>query len=103
MNSFEFKLRGKPITVNEIDNLLKSSADIAERKAVWEASKESGPPLKAGLVALRDLRNGCARELGHADYFALQVAAYGMTTDEMVKLNDDFMRELKTNLDETAP
>src|SRR5262249_3524810 len=85
LNSFEFKLRGKPITVNEIDNLLQSSTDLDERRAVWEASKESGKALKGGLIKLRDLRNGVAKEMGYDDYFALQVAAYGMTTDEMVK------------------
>ena len=42
LNSFEFKLNGKPITANEIDDLLNTSTDLAERKAVWEASKESG-------------------------------------------------------------
>jgi len=36
-----------------------------------------------------------AQELGHKDYFALQVAGYGMTTDEMVKLQDDFLREMR--------
>ena len=95
LNGFEFKLKGKPVTVNEIDNLLQSSTDLAERQAVWEASKESGKALKAGLVKLRDLRNGVAQELDYPDYFALQVAGYGMTTAEMVKLNDDFMRELR--------
>ena len=68
---------------------------MAERKAVWEASKESGKALKPGLIALRDLRNGVARELGHHDYFALEVASYGMTTEEMVRLQDEFMRELR--------
>src|SRR5205814_8110331 len=65
-------------------------------RSVWECSKQSGPALKPGLVKLRDLRNGVAKELGFADYFALQVAGYGMKTDEMVKLQDDFMRELRT-------
>jgi peptidyl-dipeptidase A len=95
LNGFEFKLRGKPITVNEIDNLLQSSTDLKERLAVWEASKESGKALKGGLIKLRDLRNGVAQEMGYDDYFALQVAGYGMTTDEMLKLNDDFMRVLR--------
>ena len=36
-----------------------------------------------------------ARELGHPDYFALEVAAYGMTTEEMVRMQEDFMRELR--------
>jgi peptidyl-dipeptidase A len=95
LNGFEFKLAGKPITVNEIDNLLNSSTDLKERQAVWEASKESGKALKAGLIRLRDLRNGVAQELDYPDYFALQVAGYGMTTAEMIKLQDDFMRELR--------
>ena len=95
LNGYEFKLKGKPITVNGIDNLLQSSTDLAERQAVWEASKESGKALKTGLIKLRDLRNGVAQELDYPDYFALQVAGYGMTTAEMVMLNDDFMRELR--------
>jgi peptidyl-dipeptidase A len=95
LNGFEFKLRGKPITVNEIDNLLQSSTDLRERLAVWEASKESGRALKNGLVQLRDLRNGVAKELGYDNYFALQVAGYGMTTEEMVKLNEEFMQVLR--------
>ena len=95
LNSFEFKLHGKPVTANGIDDLLLSTTDLGERRAIWEASKESGPALKPGLIKLRDLRNGVAHELGYADYFALQMAAYGMTSAEMVKLNDDFMRELR--------
>ena len=95
LNSFQFKLNGKPITVNEIDNLLNSSNDLAKRKAVWEASKEIGPTLRENLMILRDLRNGVAGELNYPNYFALQVAAYGMTTDEMVKMNDQFMYDLR--------
>ena len=95
LNGFEFKLRGKPITVNEIDNLLQSSTDLPERQAVWEASKESGKALKAGLIKLRDLRNGVAKELDYPNYFALKVAGYGMTTEEMIELNEEFMRELR--------
>ena len=33
--------------------------------------------------------------MGHPDYFALQVAAYGMTADEMVKLQDEFLKQLR--------
>ncbi|WP_367872537.1 M2 family metallopeptidase [Luteolibacter sp. Populi] len=91
LNSFEFKLAGKVVTANEIDKLLNTSTDLAERRAVWEASKTSGPALRDGLVKLRDLRNSVAREMGHADYFSLQVAHYGLSTEEMLKLNDDFM------------
>jgi peptidyl-dipeptidase A len=95
LNSFVFTRGGKTITANQIDDILSNSKDLKERQAVWEVSKQSGPALKPGLVKLQALRNGVAKELGHPDYFALQVASYGMTTDEMVKLQDDFMRELR--------
>ena len=95
LNGFAFKLHGKTVTANDIDNLLQSSTDLAERQAVWEASKESGIALRDGLIRLRDLRNGVAKEMGYPDYFSLQVARYGMTTDEMLAMNDDFMRVLR--------
>ena len=95
LNSFAFQLNGKPITANEIDTLLQTSKVLTERQAVWEASKQSGAVLKPGLIKLQHLRNAVARELDHADYFALQVASYGMRTEEMLRLQQDFMRELK--------
>lgn len=95
LNSFTFKLNDKPITANEIDNILQKSKDLKERQAVWEASKQSGPALKPGLVKLQKLRNGVAQELGYSDYFSLEVASYEMTTAEMVALQDQFMRELR--------
>ena len=95
LNGFVFRLNDKPITPNEIDNFLQTNRNLSARQAVWEASKQSGAALKPGLVKLRELRNGVARELGYSNYFAVQVAAYGMTTDEMVKLQQDFMRELR--------
>ena len=95
MNGFVWKLDGKPISANQIDGILKGSSNLAERKKVWEVSKENGPALKDGLVKLRDLRNGCARELGYPDYFALQVAGYGLSTNEMMAYNRKFLDELK--------
>src|SRR5437879_11271300 len=95
LNSFEFKLNGQKITANDIDNKLEKSSDLTERKAVWEASKEIGPKLKPNLVILRDLRNGVAKEMKYPDYFSLEVAAYSMTTDEMLKMLDDWMATLR--------
>src|SRR5256884_7682745 len=95
LNGFEFKLNGQPITVNQIDDKLDKSVDLNERKAVWETSKQSGPALKSNLVTLRDLRNGVAQEMKYPDYFSLEVAAYGMTTEEMLKMLEDWMATLR--------
>ena len=58
-------------------------------------SKEIGRPLKPGLVELVKLRNQVAREMGYHSYFALKVADYGMTVDEMMKLLDDTLATTK--------
>jgi peptidyl-dipeptidase A len=43
---------------------------------------------------MRELRNKTVQALGYKDYFSYQVADYGMSTDEMVKLNEDFIRSI---------
>ena len=90
----------RPTTANEIDDILRKSRDLGERLRVWTASKEIGRPLKPGLVELVKLRNQVAREMGYHSYFALQVADYGMTVDEMMKLLDDALATTKPLYDE---
>ena len=85
----------KTLTANDIDRILVESKDPAERKAIWELSKTIGAPLRAGLLQLRDLRNKVARELGFDSFFALQVADYGMTVDEMIALCDGFVQTIR--------
>ncbi|MEM1414911.1 MAG: M2 family metallopeptidase [Myxococcota bacterium] len=84
-----------PVTTNDLDRVLASSRDLEERRAAWEASKEVGPALREGLVELRELRNGVAREMGYDDFFALQVANYEMTPDEMMALLDKLLEEIQ--------
>jgi peptidyl-dipeptidase A len=84
-----------PLTTNEIDQVLVESDDLEERLSYWRASKEVGFALKSGIVELRELRNGVAREMGHEDFFALEVAEYGMTTAEMMALLERLESEVR--------
>jgi peptidyl-dipeptidase A len=92
---FQFKLRGKAVTPNTIDQLLRTSRRLPERLAVWEASKEVGPAVKPGLIKLRQLRNQVVRTLGYSDYFSYQVSDYGMSTDDMLRLTDRLISDLR--------
>ena len=85
----------KKVTPNEIDSTLRASRNLTERKDTWELSKRVGPPLKPGLVELRKLRNQVAQEMGYDSFFALQVADYGMSVDEMMALMGSFVDDLK--------
>jgi len=99
-DSFAFTLQrpGKPAehpSANDLDRVLVESRDLDERRAVWETSKTIGAPLRAGLLRLRDLRNEVARALGYDDFFALQVADYGMTVPEMSALCDGLVSDVR--------
>lgn len=92
---FEFMLNGEPVSKNDLNTLLRSSEDPEERLKAWEASKAVGAPLKSGLENLRNLRNQTVGALGYSDYFAYQVSEYGMTTDEMVSMNQRLIEEIR--------
>ncbi|HMF43793.1 MAG TPA: M2 family metallopeptidase [Polyangia bacterium] len=85
----------KPVSANDIDDVLKKSRDLGERQRIWTVSKEIGRPLKPGLIELVKLRNQVAKEMGYHSFFALKVADYGMTVDEMMKLLDDTLATTK--------
>jgi len=89
----------KPTTANGIDDALLKSRDLAERQREWIAAKDVGKALKPGLVELVGLRNQVAREMGYRSYFALKVADYGMTVEEMMKLLDDTLATSKPLFD----
>ena len=67
----------RPITANEIDDILRKSRDLPERQRIWTVSKEIGRPLKPGLVELVKLRNQVAREMGY--YVVLRAARWPTT------------------------
>ncbi|MBX7192266.1 MAG: M2 family metallopeptidase [Sandaracinaceae bacterium] len=101
LDGFQFCLerRGetcaRPVIANDLDRILAESTDLEDRQHAWEASKEVGATLRDGLVALRDLRNGVAREMGYHDYFELMVSNYGMTVDEMMALLERLVDEVR--------
>jgi len=94
MYGFEYRFRDEPITPNDIEELLRTSDDLEERRGVWEASKEVGPVLKPGLMLLRKLRNETVQALGYEDFFQYQVSDYGMTVEEMLAQNERLVRDV---------
>lgn len=102
---FDFVIRDKRgkariVSTNEIDKILVNSKDLDERLAAWESSKEVGKTLKDGLENLQQLRNKVAREMGFSSFFALEVADYGLTVDEMMALMDNLVVELRPLYDQ---
>lgn len=93
---FDFQINGKSVSTNEIDDILKTNWDDLEyRKAAWEASKEVGNAIKPGLVEAVNLRNATVQALGYDNFFQYMVSEYGMTSEELIDMVDQFNRELR--------
>ena len=95
---FTLTAPGKPaeiVTANDLDEILTESNDEALRKAAWESAKEIGVGLKKGLVNLRGLRNGCAKELGFSSFFGLKVGEYGMSPAELSSLSNTVLEQTR--------
>jgi peptidyl-dipeptidase A len=92
---FTFTLDGRELSPNAIDEGLRSETDLAQRRAIWESSKEVGKVLRDGLVELRELRNASVRALGYPDFFAYMASEYGMTTAELAAEIEQVNRELR--------
>jgi peptidyl-dipeptidase A len=92
---FDFKIDGRSVTTNQIDDILKDETDLAKRQKAWESSKEVGVGLKPGLTDLRNLRNKTVQALGYKDFFDYQVSDYGLNPQQMMDLIDKINQELR--------
>lgn len=88
-NVYRARVNGRELTDNDVRRVLRTSADSAERKAVWEASKGIGPRIEADLKRLVTLRNQAARKLGYRDYHVLQLALGEQSQEQVLKLFDE--------------
>lgn len=91
-NVFRAKVDGRELPDSEVRKILKQSRDSDERRAVWEASKQVGGEVEQDLRTLVGLRNQSARELGFADYHAMQLELNEQTQAQVLKLFDDLDR-----------
>ena len=91
---YDYKIDNKSVSTNDIDNILKGIHNLDSRQNAWTASKEVGKNLREGLLQLRRLRNETVQALGYDNYFAYQVSDYGMSTPEMMELNQQLIRDI---------
>ena len=72
-NNFRAALDGRRVSDNEIRQLLADSDDPGERRRAWEASKQIGGGVVSDLLALVQLRNQAARDLGFDNYYSMML------------------------------
>ncbi|HEX2240014.1 MAG TPA: M2 family metallopeptidase [Actinomycetota bacterium] len=87
--SYRPEVDGKRLSDNEIDNLLKTSADEPLRRAAWNASKEIGGVVGGRVRELARLRNKAAHDRGFADYYRMALELEELSEEWLFGLLDE--------------
>lgn len=90
--SFRPLLEGRPVSENDLREILAKENDPARRRAAWEASKLIGREIAPLLAELVAERNRVARDLGYADYYRMRLALDQLDENELFAILDDLRR-----------
>lgn len=90
--TFRAQLEGRPVTNNEILDVLRGERDEARRRAAWEASKQIAPRVAGRLRDLVEARNRAARSLGFRDYYRMRMELQEIDEDELLAVFDELRR-----------
>lgn len=105
--NFRAIYRDKPVSDNEISELLQYETDSASRQAAWESSKQIGARVMDQVLEVVRLRNTIARSQGFAHYqeMALKLAEIDpdwlfKVLDELKQLTNEPFRLVKSAADD---
>jgi peptidyl-dipeptidase A len=105
-NTHRSMVDGKPLSENDIREILSTTKDSAAAEAAWKGYMEVGAKIDPKLRQLVALRNELARKLGYRDYYAFKLALQEIDEQELVKLFDELdaltrepFAELKAQID----
>lgn len=106
VKAFRAELDGETVTMNQINEILRSSDDVDLRRRAWEASKEVGPPLVERMVELAKMRNVAARSIGFPDYYRMNLELQELDEAHLFSAlgtftyrSEDAFRRMKATLD----
>jgi peptidyl-dipeptidase A len=84
----KFAYQGKTLSLDDMEDILRTSRDPAETRALWEGWRTVSPPMKPDYARLVALANEGSRELGYQDTGALWRSWYDMPPDRFAAETD---------------
>ena len=104
---YRASLNGKSITDNDVENILRTSTNNKELKAVWESHKGIGKVVEKELIEVVKLRNKVAQSLGFDNYHSMSLELSGQKPEEITAILDELdsltrgaFGQLKDEMDE---
>lgn len=106
VTSFRPEIGGEKVTSNVVNDILRNSTDIEQRKEAWEASKMIGPEIGQEIYELVKMRNVAARSIGFPDYYRMNLelqeideARLFSALGNFTTMSEDAYRRMKARLD----
>ncbi|HIT49347.1 MAG TPA: M2 family metallopeptidase [Candidatus Coprenecus stercoripullorum] len=104
--SFRAEFRGKRITDNQVESILRTSENNSELEDVWSAHKAIGPVVAPDIIELVKLRNSLAHSLGFDNYHTMSLILSGEEPEqidaimnEVDSLSRDSFAQVKADMD----
>ncbi len=78
-----FEYKGKKLNLDELSNIIETSRDPEELKAVWEGWRTVSPPMKDNYARMVEIANAGAKELGYDNLTQMWLSKYDMPAEAM--------------------
>lgn len=91
----KFTYKGKTLNLNDAEDILRTSRDPAELKAVWEGWHSIAPPMREDYAKLVTLANEGSVGLGFKDTGALWRSNYDMDPDAFAAETDRLWKQVE--------
>ncbi|MCH1624298.1 M2 family metallopeptidase [Ferdinandcohnia quinoae] len=106
-NTYRATIDGKPVSENDVREILIKSNNLEERENAWHASKLIGKEVEEKLLKLVKKRNETARSLGYENFHQMSFELQELDRNEVFsiftklkEISEEPFRELKLELDE---
>jgi len=87
--NFRTEVRGKKLSDNDVEEVLRTSKDVKYQKEVWEAQKKIGRVVSEDVIKLVKLRNEVAKDLGFGNYHEMSLTLSDQDPKEVRILFDE--------------
>lgn len=94
--NFRAEVKGKKLSDNDVEAILKKSKNVNEQKEAWIAQKQIGPVVAADIIKLVKLRNEIAKDLGFRNYHQMNLTLGEQDPKDILRLFDQLDTLTKT-------
>lgn len=88
-SNFRAEVKGRQLSDNEVEDILRNSKVNAELQAAWEGHKMIGPVVAGDIIALVKHRNTIAKRIGFGNYHEMTLKLSGQNPEEVLAIFDE--------------